>query len=1026
VDEIVRLNDDGTPSAAPQTWTTRYRYDINDRLTRLTDAQNNVKELRYDGLERKVWMNDPDAGISTNAYDAASNLIETVDAKGQRIRYSYDGANRMLTEDYEDEASEFSYHRSPDVVFHYDTPAGPVDQGDGSRATARHTKGMMAWVEDTSGREHTSFDARGRIEWAVKQIPDPVLAPTLEFQLQTAVAYKTAFQHDSLDRVTRITYPDNDEVSYRYNARNLLAEITGGPTGKILSGLGYLPSTQQERMDYGNGVRTTYAYDGRQRLSRLLTRHTVSSTELVHFTYDLDPASNVDAIHDRRPASAVPLDHPRRNSQRFAYDSLYRLTRVQYNGPNAAAANGGEINYRYDRIGNMLAQTSDLAQTENGVPVVNLGAMAYGGSAGRMGRVGRLPNAPPGPHALTALQPGGTNRAYAYDANGNMTTIDGLVCTWDFRDRLVVLENEVMRADYRYDHMGQRVIKRVTWKKNQAAPAGEASAQKPVTTSALYPGDHFEVRDTDQPTKYVFNGAARVAQVVGSFSTNDRIQRIRLQPGPNLLSLAITARNLAGQLQAGAPTPRPVVTAVQRWNEETSSYTAVTTGQTLPAGAILWIHAATNAVLSVVGSYSEPTQQSCPAGGRYVAGPGLEAWSLPSPLGAWAYSTVDRRWRARLAGGPLPVSELPPRIPPGQALFITPEEDVELLTPDPALRIRFYHPDHLGSSSAITDAAGTLIEETAFHPSGVPRHEHQLRSIEERYTFTGKERDRESGLHYFESRYLTAALSRFAVADPKYASPDALSGSDLASFLANPQELNLYAYAFNNPVRYNDPTGLDGKEAFGWGNDAVGLMAGTAEEAALLQSKTTPLFPLMSSGTGKVVGALGKGTAVISVGMKAIDFARDRSEANGAQLLNESAKTLMGIACAPVGLVWSLADLAGVGPSQLLDSTYKTIEAYKESTAAYKRTTETYRGMTKMINEAAPRIAAQQQHAKERLKVLNQKTAKLQQTARQALKGETRSLAELNAAIKAQERANARTAAQLRRELSNLRKAQGK
>jgi YD repeat-containing protein len=54
VDEIVRLNDDGTPSATTQTWTTRYRYDLNNCLTRITDAQNNIKELRYDGLQRKV------------------------------------------------------------------------------------------------------------------------------------------------------------------------------------------------------------------------------------------------------------------------------------------------------------------------------------------------------------------------------------------------------------------------------------------------------------------------------------------------------------------------------------------------------------------------------------------------------------------------------------------------------------------------------------------------------------------------------------------------------------------------------------------------------------------------------------------------------------------------------------------------------------------------------------------------------------------------------------------------------------
>jgi YD repeat-containing protein len=216
VDEIVKLNDDGTPSGTAQTWTTRYRYDLNDRLTRITDAQNNVKEMRYDSLQRKVWMNDPDAGVSSNRYDEASNIMETVDAKGQRITYSYDGANRTLTEDYQDDAStEFSYHRSPDVAYHYDAPEGPVDQGNGSRATARNTKGMLAWIEDTSGREHTSFDARGRVEWTVKQIPDPVLAPTLEFQLQTAVAYKTAYEYDSLDRVTRMIYPDNDEVRER-------------------------------------------------------------------------------------------------------------------------------------------------------------------------------------------------------------------------------------------------------------------------------------------------------------------------------------------------------------------------------------------------------------------------------------------------------------------------------------------------------------------------------------------------------------------------------------------------------------------------------------------------------------------------------------------------------------------------------------------------------------------------------------------------------------------------------------------
>src|SRR5439155_14908524 len=61
VDELVRLRDDGVAGALTN-WTTRYKYDLNDQLTRITDLQNNVKTVAYDGLKRKVDMNDPDHG----------------------------------------------------------------------------------------------------------------------------------------------------------------------------------------------------------------------------------------------------------------------------------------------------------------------------------------------------------------------------------------------------------------------------------------------------------------------------------------------------------------------------------------------------------------------------------------------------------------------------------------------------------------------------------------------------------------------------------------------------------------------------------------------------------------------------------------------------------------------------------------------------------------------------------------------------------------------------------------------------
>ena len=62
--------------------------------------------------------------------------------------------------------------------------------------------------------------------------------------------------------------------------------------------------------------------------------------------------------------------------------------------------------------------------------------------------------------------------------------------------------------------------------------------------------------------------------------------------------------------------------------------------------------------------------------------------------------------------------------------------------------------------------------------------------------YTAKERDTESGLDYFNARYLSSNSARML-------SPDPLGGS-----LLNPQSLNKYAYAFNNPLTNTDPTGL--------------------------------------------------------------------------------------------------------------------------------------------------------------------------------------------------------------------------
>ncbi len=67
--------------------------------------------------------------------------------------------------------------------------------------------------------------------------------------------------------------------------------------------------------------------------------------------------------------------------------------------------------------------------------------------------------------------------------------------------------------------------------------------------------------------------------------------------------------------------------------------------------------------------------------------------------------------------------------------------DIQCKEPD----IYFYHGDHLGSANWITDAAGRPIQYIHYAPFGELIADTRLTNYRERFKFTGKERDKESG-----------------------------------------------------------------------------------------------------------------------------------------------------------------------------------------------------------------------------------------------------------------------------------------
>jgi RHS repeat-associated protein len=115
-----------------------------------------------------------------------------------------------------------------------------------------------------------------------------------------------------------------------------------------------------------------------------------------------------------------------------------------------------------------------------------------------------------------------------------------------------------------------------------------------------------------------------------------------------------------------------------------------------------------------------------------------------------------------------------------------------------------------GAPACITNASGSPCYEVDYLPFGSENTPSGFsNSCSTNYKFTGYERDSESNNDYAFARYYSSRLMRFL-------SPDPLGGDT-----TDPQTLNKYTYARNNPVNLIDPTGLipdptcDGQESCG-------------------------------------------------------------------------------------------------------------------------------------------------------------------------------------------------------------------
>ena len=120
--------------------------------------------------------------------------------------------------------------------------------------------------------------------------------------------------------------------------------------------------------------------------------------------------------------------------------------------------------------------------------------------------------------------------------------------------------------------------------------------------------------------------------------------------------------------------------------------------------------------------------------------------------------------------------------------------------------VHYVHSDQLGSPAAVTDASSTIVETLDYYPYGASKFDTMVGT----YTgdprkYIGQYSDTATGLDYLNSRYFDSSRGQFISQDPVFW--EVGQTSDGKNVLANPQMMNSYSYAGDNPIINKDPTG---------------------------------------------------------------------------------------------------------------------------------------------------------------------------------------------------------------------------
>jgi RHS repeat-associated protein len=429
VRQTVRYNDyrasDGTARVRTElAWT--YMYDPLGNVVGWTDPKGNLREYAYDSLSRLVDLRDPNIGAVHYAHDDAGNVTQRVDALGQSRSFVFGAANRLQRMIARHDVNG---HPDYEYVYHYDRA-----RMDGPLPEAANLVGRLAWVEWPAGSHYTSFDHLGHVVTDVESLWDPARSP---FEAQERDTFREDHVYNAAGWNLQTSLPGGRRFSWTYTRRGLAATVStdrGDAPQPLIAAIDYDVMGQARRTLAANGTASCAWFNDRNEFTGLASGPATSIAcdadatkplpgAFQHLVFERDLGRSIARVSDLSTNGNLPkLD------AEYTHDRLHEVT-------SSRTARGTET-YEYDPIQNLVRHTSSVPGTR-----AVLGDLQYGESAG--------------PNQLTS----GGDRAFAYDAVGNMKAYNGYALEFDVEGRLTSARksNNTSVQNY-YDSGGERRI----------------------------------------------------------------------------------------------------------------------------------------------------------------------------------------------------------------------------------------------------------------------------------------------------------------------------------------------------------------------------------------------------------------------------------------------------------------------------------------------------------------------------------------------------------------------------------------